>query len=89
VVRRCDLWNVSRPFSRCTECNGCIEAVDKQAVAAQLEPETLASFDQFWRCPGCGRVYWKGSHYQRLQRRVAAALDPAGQHVDLSGATPR
>jgi len=77
VIRRCDLSRVSRPFTRCMECNGPIEAVSKQDVAATLEPETLACFEAFWRCGDCGQIYWKGSHYERLQRLVTAVLDDA------------
>lgn len=51
-----------------------IETVAKQEVEQRLGPETIASFDEFWRCAGCDRVYWKGSHYDRLQKRVAAVI---------------
>jgi len=74
VIRRCDLLDSIQPFSRCMVCNGHIEPVNKQDVATLLKPETLAGFDEFWRCPGCGRVYWNGSHYLRLQERVSVAL---------------
>ena len=77
VIRRCDLARACHPFTRCIECNHVIEAVEKQEVEARLEAETSASFDEFWRCANCGRIYWKGSHYERLQQRVAAALRDA------------
>ena len=77
VVRRCDLAGLSRPFTRCMECNDPIEPVSKLEVASLLEPETAASFDAFWRCPGCARIYWKGSHYERLQRLVESVLAKA------------
>ena len=77
VIRRCDLAKVSRPFTRCMECGARIEPVGKQAVASTLEPETAARFDTFWRCDGCGHVYWKGSHYKRLRRLVTRLLNNA------------
>lgn len=77
VVRRCDLAKVSHPFTRCMECNDQIRPVTKQEVIALLEPETAVSFDEFWRCPGCERIYWKGSHYERLAKLVAGVLDRA------------
>lgn len=79
VVRRCDLSRASRPFTRCMECNGTIEAISKQDVAATLEHGTLARFENFWRCGGCGHIYWKGSHYERLQHLVTTVLDDARQ----------
>jgi uncharacterized protein with PIN domain len=59
---------------RCLECNGTLEAVPKEAVDHRLPPRTRAAFDAFWRCAGCDRVYWRGSHWQRLRGRLAAAL---------------
>lgn len=74
VIRRCDLSSVCHPFTRCIECNGEIEAVRKKDVELLLEPDTAACFDDFWRCRNCGRVYWKGSHYERMQERVTSVL---------------
>ena len=69
----------SRP-SRCLECNGQPQPAAKAAVAAQLLPGTLAGFDEFWRCPGCARVFWRGSHWKRMKaatEAVARAIAPA------------
>jgi hypothetical protein len=60
-----------QPFTRCLVCNGPLEAVDKSLVADALEPETRASFEEFYRCTVCRRVYWKGSHYERMAGLVA------------------
>jgi uncharacterized protein with PIN domain len=77
VVRRCDLVDQARPFTRCMECNGLLEAVDKTEILAQLEPVTRDVYDRFWRCTGCGRIYWEGSHYRRLQSLVERVLAEA------------
>jgi uncharacterized protein len=42
-----------------------------------LEPKTRRYFDRFWRCEGCQRVYWQGSHYERMQRLVQVLLEDA------------
>ena len=89
VIRRCDLARSCHPFTRCIECNQAIETVEKQAVIGRLEPETSASFDKFWHCPACGRIYWKGSHYERLQQRVAAALRDASDIRSSCGPVSR
>jgi uncharacterized protein with PIN domain len=60
-----------QPFTRCLVCNGPLQAMDKRLVADQLEPETRASFHEFYRCTNCSRVYWKGSHYERMAVLVA------------------
>jgi len=74
VIHRCDLAKTSHPFTRCMECNDRIESISKQDVAARLEPETAASFDEFWHCPGCARIYWQGSHHERLKGLVDSVL---------------
>lgn len=70
VVERLDLYARLRPFTRCTLCNGTLEAVDARQIEDRVPPRVLAAFDRFWRCTGCGRIYWQGSHYERLQRLV-------------------
>ena len=61
------------PFSRCLGCNGILRAVPKASVDAALLPRTREHYDQFQKCSGCGRVYWKGSHWARLTRAIDAA----------------
>jgi uncharacterized protein with PIN domain len=85
VIRRCDLSRACHPFTRCIECNGRLEAVSKDKVADKLEPETAACFDEFWRCEGCGGIYWKGSHYDRLQQLASNAIERARLDNEQSG----
>lgn len=60
--------------SRCLECNAVPRPVGKAEIAAELLPRTLAAFDEFWRCPGCARIYWRGSHWQRMRTALATAV---------------
>lgn len=70
VLARLDLGRRIAPFTRCLVCNGELHAVDKATVIDELPPRTREEFDEFVRCDGCGRVYWKGSHHERLVRIV-------------------
>lgn len=74
VLRRFDLAGRIAPFLRCTACNGIIEGVPREAVEAKLEPGTRAAFDEFFRCRECGRIYWKGSHYEAMQEKIDRIL---------------
>jgi uncharacterized protein with PIN domain len=79
VLARLDLYRMIHPFSRCTRCNGLLEAVDKQTVLDELQPKTRKYYDEFRRCTRCGQIYWKGSHFERAERLVAAITTaPAG-----------
>jgi uncharacterized protein len=74
VLRRFDLFGAAEPFGRCLECNGTLEDVDKEEVEDLLPPRTRRDYEEFRRCSGCGRVYWKGSHYDRLRAFVDDVL---------------
>ena len=73
VVRRFDVARLAKPFSRCMRCNTLLEPVSKEEVREGLPPRAAALSGGFHRCPGCGRVYWPGSHYDRLRRLVESA----------------
>jgi uncharacterized protein len=62
------------PWTRCTACNGLLEAVRKSDVEAQLRPGTRRTYQAFARCTACGRVYWHGAHGKRLEAIVASAI---------------
>ncbi len=65
VVRQFGLADRLQPFSRCLPCGErLVEAAP--ADAASVPPGVAARQTEYRRCPGCGRLYWRGSHYRRL-----------------------
>jgi uncharacterized protein len=66
------------PLTRCTACGAHLEPVPKAEVADLLPPGTRRTFDEFARCPACGRVYWRGAHARRIDALVAAARQTGG-----------
>jgi len=76
VLARFDLYRLVAPFKRCIRCNGELQAVDKQAIEARLEPKTRKYFDTFKRCTACGQIYWQGSHHARSLRLVEELTKP-------------
>lgn len=70
VLKRFDLYRMIRPFHRCLECNGIISTVPKDQVLEQLQPLTKKYYEEFFRCEECGKVYWKGSHYEHMARNL-------------------
>lgn len=75
VLKRFDLLKKIKPFTRCLECNGKLEPVAKEKVLAQLPPKTKIYYETFLECPLCGRIYWEGSHYEKMQKTVQEILD--------------
>jgi uncharacterized protein with PIN domain len=70
VIRRFDLIPQIAPFHRCLRCNHLLQPVSKEAVLDRLEPLTKLYFHEFHICPACKQVYWKGSHYERMQNLI-------------------
>ena len=70
VLRRFDLGSALAPFTRCLRCNASLEPAEKEKVIGQLEPLTKIYYEHFRRCAGCGQVYWSGSHFEKLQKRI-------------------
>ncbi|HOT44564.1 MAG TPA: Mut7-C RNAse domain-containing protein [Spirochaetota bacterium] len=72
VLERLDLRKLCRPFTRCIECNGLIEAVDPATAGVMdlIPPGVRSWCTEYYRCLGCGKIYWKGSHYEKLMKRV-------------------
>lgn len=59
---------------RCLLCNTPLVAVQPSTAAVGVPPQVRAHHDAFWRCPSCARLYWRGSHWQRMRARADAAL---------------
>lgn len=72
VLERLDLRRLCRPFTRCIECNGLIGPVDPgpAGVMDLIPPGVRTWCAEYYRCGGCGKIYWKGSHYEKLMKRV-------------------
>jgi uncharacterized protein with PIN domain len=70
VVRRFSLSELIAPFTRCLRCNAQLEEAAKADIIDKLEPLTKIYYDQFHRCPGCKQIYWSGSHFPKLQKKI-------------------
>jgi uncharacterized protein with PIN domain len=68
VMSAFNLQGQIRSFSRCIKCNGEIIPVDKDSVIALVPPRSAQFMEHFWRCQGCRKIYWKGSHYEKLRK---------------------
>jgi uncharacterized protein with PIN domain len=65
------------PFTRCPACNALLVPAALAEVADRLEAGTRRTYREFSRCPGCGRVYWRGAHAARLDALLARVTTPA------------
>ncbi len=56
--------------SRCPVCNTTLIQATPEEVADRVPAYVLAHHRHFQRCPGCGRIYWRGSHWRNMQARL-------------------
>ncbi len=63
-------------LSRCVVCNELVEPVPVERVAGKVPGHVLETVAAFNQCPRCGRIYWEGSHAERILKRLKEAGVP-------------
>ncbi len=59
-----------RPFTICLECNQPLEERSREQVADRVPPYVFKTQSQFVECPACHRIYWRGTHWQAMTRKL-------------------
>jgi uncharacterized protein with PIN domain len=54
------------PFSRCMECNELLMPREKTDIEGLVPPYVLQTQTDYMQCPGCKRVYWRGTHWEKM-----------------------
>lgn len=70
VFDRLDLGSRVNPFTRCMGCNSLLAEVNKEEISDRLHPGTRKHYNAFSICTGCGKIYWEGSHYEKMKQVV-------------------
>jgi len=73
VVRAFQLERAFAPFSRCRVCNAALREVAKEALRGRVPEAVWMQLDEFTECRECGRIFWRGTHYERLRRILRTA----------------
>lgn len=61
-------------FSRCLSCNRQLDTVSKEEVREEVPEYIYQTHNQFYRCYDCGKVYWSGSHSERMRQQLEEIL---------------
>lgn len=61
-------------LSRCLDCNGLLEERPKEAARGLVPEYVFSTQERFVGCPNCGKVYWQGSHADRILARLTPLL---------------
>ena len=64
-------YNFDIQKARCSICNSELERVqDKNEIENDVKPETFKHYENFFQCKNCKKVYWKGSHIEKIMERL-------------------
>lgn len=67
---------LARREPRCMACGGELVPVAKGSVLGEAPPKTLARCEEFWRCGRCAKLYWRGTHWARIERTLGGWVGP-------------
>ncbi len=67
VVKAYDIDPLENAFTRCIECNVPLIGVKKEDVRGKVPSYIFKTRDEFFMCPSCGRIYWRGTHKDNMR----------------------
>jgi uncharacterized protein with PIN domain len=56
--------------SNCSICNGKLQPIEKQCIIGKVPERVLVKEERFWMCDTCKKIYWEGTHFEKLQEFV-------------------
>ena len=59
-------------LSRCILCNSEVEEIKKQDIKEKVPEKVFTNNEKFWLCKKCDKIYWKGSHYEKMFEKINA-----------------
>ena len=55
---------------RCSVCNGVLNDLPKSEATGAVPEGALQANDKFWKCSNCGKIFWKGTHWNGIMERL-------------------
>jgi uncharacterized protein len=59
--------------SRCPVCNTPLKVASKEELRGEIKENTYTYYNNFWKCPNCGQIYWQGAHRKHIQSTLTQA----------------
>ncbi len=75
VVRELNLQNKLKPFTLCLECNCSLVVREKEEVKDRVPPYVFQTQKEYMECPQCHRIYWKGTHWSAMTKRLERLIE--------------
>jgi uncharacterized protein with PIN domain len=81
ISGRYDLPRHMRPFTLCLHCNLPLQSAAPAAVLELVPDRIREHYASFMQCVGCDRIYWEGSHWERMRAVLSATLNMAREDM--------
>lgn len=78
IIDILDIKNQIRPFSRCLLCNNMLERISKEDILDRIPPRVKELYYEYNHCTSCDRIYWKGTHYIKMQNMIEQIMGKSG-----------
>jgi len=75
VIKAFNLRPQVRPYSRCIECNLPLKNMDRSHAKNLVTPFVYKHAEGFAICSGCGRVFWRGTHFKDMEAKIEKILN--------------
>lgn len=76
VIDRLDLAASVRAFRLCLTCNAPLRRIDRVEAQGRAPEGVLERHSQFVTCDVCRRVFWEGSHWERMRTLIDTLAPP-------------
>jgi uncharacterized protein with PIN domain len=53
--------------TRCSICNGILAGRAPEQIRNSIPAKVAESYSEFYQCVKCGKVYWEGSHFNKIK----------------------
>jgi len=80
VVKNLNLDYHFKPFSLCLECNQTLIPRTKEEVQSLVPPHVFETQTQYTECPACHRIYWQGTHWQAMVKKLQDLQREGGEN---------
>ena len=70
---------------RCMSCGGELRAVEKEALRERIPPKTYRWLDEYFVCARCDRLFWRGTHWTRIERQLTLVTTASGSAPEQEG----
>jgi len=63
--------NFDEKGTRCALCSGELVIITKEEASSSVPPRSLSMTDEFFKCSRCGQVFWKGTHWNNILKKLS------------------